>query len=567
MAILIALCMTIGLVNMIPIKVHAATGDLMSNPVMAKFGKKYTNTWTRDTDHMNHYVKFSLSEQGIVTVNATKPFDDDQEYARLKFTIYDDFGDPVFDNHTYGMEEDAKSDYTFKVGLDAGSYYLTILPGFHVRSGIIETDYTLSFSPNDHCEIEPNGAGYLATPVAFGEKYIGYYGGAGGDYEEDDYFKFPVVAGQEYRVVWYNYAKMANTSAIVKVVFPDGEDYSIKYDFADHFTADGLSYSDFKATATGTAYLRIYNSNRPAFEYGFVITNNTCAKRGHTYGAWTVTQAAGCGVAGEQTRTCACGAKQTQTIPATAHSFGPWWTATTATCMNTGVNTRQCTFCGAHESQMIPAQAHLFGAWQITVSPTYTAEGLQTHQCSVCGISEEQTVPRLNMTGASDWAVAQIVEGIDAGIVPAGLQNSYTVPITRAEFCALATTLYEKQLGTVTAYAYFTDTSDINVQKMAGLGVVNGVGNNQFSPNSLLTREQAATMLARLVNAMGKPFAAYTSTFADNAKISSWALDAVGQVQAAGVMGGVGNNMFSPETHYTREQSILTMVRILNYVK
>ena len=131
----------------------------------------------------------------------------------------------------------------------------------------------------------------------------------------------------------------------------------------------------------------------------------------------------------------------------------------------------------------------------------------------------------------------------------------------------MATTLYEKQLGTVTAYAYFTDTSDINVQKMAGLGVVNGVGNNQFSPNSLLTREQAATMLARLVNAMGKPFAAYTSTFADNAKISSWALDAVGQVQAAGVMGGVGNNMFSPETHYTREQSILTMVRILNYVK
>lgn len=167
----------------------------------------------------------------------------------------------------------------------------------------------------------------------------------------------------------------------------------------------------------------------------------------------------------------------------------------------------------------------------------------------------------------SSWAVSFVDQAKAAGIVPEALQSGYTTPITRAEYCALATALYESIKGEITERKTFTDTTDVNVEKMAAIGVVDGVGNNMFSPNSKLTREQAATMLSRLAEALGKPFAETAPTFADNDSISDWAFAAVGKVQANGIMNGVGNNNFSPLTDYTREQSIITMVRMMEYAK
>ena len=163
----------------------------------------------------------------------------------------------------------------------------------------------------------------------------------------------------------------------------------------------------------------------------------------------------------------------------------------------------------------------------------------------------------------SSWAAEQVNAAIAAGLVPSGLQGGYGQPITRAEFCALGAELYETVTGTEIAQrASFSDTTDMNVQKMAGLGVVNGVGDGTFDPNGQLTREQAATMLSRLAGAMGRPLPAGTAAFTDSASISSWAADAVGQMQESGVMGGTGDGAFTPQGAYTREQSILTILRL-----
>ena len=89
---------------------------------------------------------------------------------------------------------------------------------------------------------------------------------------------------------------------------------------------------------------------------------------------------------------------------------------------------------------------------------------------------------------------------------------------------------------------------------------------NRFDPNAPLTRAQAATMLSRLANALGQPLPATRATFADNGDIPSWAFEGVGQVQAAGIMTGVGGNRFAPGDPYTREQSIITMIRLFNIV-
>lgn len=166
----------------------------------------------------------------------------------------------------------------------------------------------------------------------------------------------------------------------------------------------------------------------------------------------------------------------------------------------------------------------------------------------------------------SRWAIQDIHNGIGLEIVPEHLQGAYRQSTTRAEFCALAVALYEGYIGEISERIGFTDTNDPNVEKMAALGVVNGVGGGLFSPDSPLTREQAATMLARLAKAAGKDIGEYEPDFADRDSISSWALEAVGQMQGSGVMNGTGDNYFTPKGSYTREQSIATMVRLLFFI-
>ncbi len=167
----------------------------------------------------------------------------------------------------------------------------------------------------------------------------------------------------------------------------------------------------------------------------------------------------------------------------------------------------------------------------------------------------------------SKWAEAEVAEAISLGLVPEALQGGYKQNTTRAEFCALAATLYEALKGPVTERSGFIDTTDEAVEKMAALGVVNGVGEGRFDPEGKLTREQAAAMLARLAEALGRPVGEQAADFADSADISAWALRAVGQMQAAGVMNGTGEGCFSPKGTYSREQSILTILRLLRYLE
>ena len=167
-----------------------------------------------------------------------------------------------------------------------------------------------------------------------------------------------------------------------------------------------------------------------------------------------------------------------------------------------------------------------------------------------------------NSEQPSSWAVDQVNTAIAANLVPQSLQSNYTQTITRAEFCALAVTLYEYIRGEITGRVIFADTTDRNVAKMAYIGVVFGIGNNLFAPHTDLTREQAAVMLARLANVLGNPLPMQKAEFADNESISSWAIESVGQIQAARVMGGIGNNVFAPKQPYTIEQSIITILRL-----
>ena len=187
--------------------------------------------------------------------------------------------------------------------------------------------------------------------------------------------------------------------------------------------------------------------------------------------------------------------------------------------------------------------------------------------------SQQPTPPPLQNiqnpnTTPSVWAQEMVNTAIENNLVPQHLQSHYTQATTRAEFTALAVALYESVMGyEITGRMQFDDTDDVNVQKMGALGVVLGVGGGNFAPNDTLTREQAAVILARLANAMDKPLPEDAASFNDNASIAPWAIVQVGQMQAAGIMDGVGGGMFEPQGPYTREQSIVTLLRLYEFVR
>jgi hypothetical protein len=107
------------------------------------------------------------------------------------------------------------------------------------------------------------------------------------------------------------------------------------------------------------------------------------------------------------------------------------------------------------------------------------------------------------------------------------------------------------------------------VEKAAYLGIVSGVDNNRFDPESPLTREQAAVMLSRLMSSIGGFVYELLDSpaFYEMSEVSDWAVNSVFYMQTTGMMSGIGGNLFAPQDPYTREQSVVTIMRLLELLK
>ena len=162
---------------------------------------------------------------------------------------------------------------------------------------------------------------------------------------------------------------------------------------------------------------------------------------------------------------------------------------------------------------------------------------------------------------------------IAAGIVPQALQGQYTSNITRQEFCALAVQMLTVRLeldegslahieGARDGVPKFTDCGDSHVVTAWCLGIVDGVGNGSFAPDRSITRQEAAAMLTRAAKVLDLTARGTAAAFADSGDVADWAKEPVDFVSRLGVMGGVGNGKFGPTGTYTREQAMLTMLRL-----
>jgi hypothetical protein len=197
-------------------------------------------------------------------------------------------------------------------------------------------------------------------------------------------------------------------------------------------------------------------------------------------------------------------------------------------------------------------------------------QGGKTEKINVNGTT---IVENKTTSTPSSWAKAQVNEAIALGLATADLTNGYQSTTTRIEFCRAAVNFLRKYGYNVDGVTpkMFSDTNDRDIGIAAALGITSGTdtAKNLFSPDSALTREQAATLLRNVLNVLGKNAPMSGVVWTDAKDISSWAKEASDIMYSAKVMGGTSTTalVFSPKTPYTHEQSIITLVNMWKYAK
>lgn len=166
----------------------------------------------------------------------------------------------------------------------------------------------------------------------------------------------------------------------------------------------------------------------------------------------------------------------------------------------------------------------------------------------------------------ADWAREQVDSAAVKGLMPDSLGDDFTVNITRAQFAALSVKLYEAMSGEeapAPGGSPFSDTTDPAVIQANALGIVDGKGDGKFAPDDLVTRQEAALMLSRAYTRLGGGIPKVeATTFADNNKVASWAMDAVAFMSDNKIVNGKGDNKFDPQGSASIQEAMVIALRM-----
>lgn len=211
---------------------------------------------------------------------------------------------------------------------------------------------------------------------------------------------------------------------------------------------------------------------------------------------------------------------------------------------------------------------------------------------------------------ADDWAYNLVEGAVKRKIIPDCLKNvDLRENITRAQFAALAVELYEEmtnQVADLPKTNPFKDTEDPAVLKAYRLEIVSGISEDEFDPDGLITREQAATMLTNVYMAQvvdtkkafllvsmlyasggdmvidvgerrfnntltalynrleGRIDLRFVKRFADDDQVSDWAEESVYFMSKNGIIKGVGDNRFDPKANAQCQAAIVMAVQMMD---
>jgi hypothetical protein len=167
------------------------------------------------------------------------------------------------------------------------------------------------------------------------------------------------------------------------------------------------------------------------------------------------------------------------------------------------------------------------------------------------------------------WAFSFIETLADSGITSGCGGSHYcpTDPVTRAQMAVFL----ERGINgsdfsppAATGNAFLDvgagDFAAAFIEQLSLDGITAGCGNNNYCPDSTVTRDQMAVFLLRSVHGAGYSPPPATGIF-DDVPLSYWAVHWIEQLAAEGITTGCGGSNYCPEAQVTRDQMAVFLVR------
>ncbi|MDW7673228.1 MAG: S-layer homology domain-containing protein [Bacillota bacterium] len=148
------------------------------------------------------------------------------------------------------------------------------------------------------------------------------------------------------------------------------------------------------------------------------------------------------------------------------------------------------------------------------------------------------------------------------------------LPMRRSEFAKAIVVITDMETEiTAEEEAIFADVPSTHrdyeyIVKVQKLGVIKGLGPNQFAPDGELTRAQAITIMIRALGLEGiAPNPGFKTNFVDNNTIPNWAMDSIYVAQEIGLVMGDSHGYLWPNDILTRAEAAIMIDRFINYMQ
>lgn len=238
--------------------------------------------------------------------------------------------------------------------------------------------------------------------------------------------------------------------------------------------------------------------------------------------------------------------------PAHVHSYTAVVTA--PTCAVQGYTTYTCSCGEYYYDDYFPALGHSY------------VDGV----CTRCGASRPET--RFVDIKFGSWYYNSIVYAVSNGLMN-GVGDSKFEPEEGMTRAMLVTVLWRYEGSPKQRPSTFSDVRrgqwySEAVSWAAKNGIVTGVGDNKFEPDTQITREQIATILYRYAQKKRADTSARgsLSAFPDNGKVNGWAKTALQWCVGEGLIGGTNENgrvYLDPQGTATRAQVATILMRYI----
>ena len=124
-------------------------------------------------------------------------------------------------------------------------------------------------------------------------------------------------------------------------------------------------------------------------------------------------------------------------------------------------------------------------------------------------------------------------------------------------------------LVTIANAADFTDNDDISYEEAAdvmnAIGVIEGYEDGSFDPNGTLVREEAATLVTRMLLGSNASNLGIESSSFDDVDASMYYAEPIAWASSNGIVTGYDETTFGPNDAITREQMAAILCRYADY--